>query len=119
MIKIHQIQLTEEEVALINEKNSHDAVPAQVARLDASVFGKFNPEHFHFYTEAYHVYVDDLEEAYRITNMWLEEDMSKMDVIGDRGTSSSMGDVFEKDGEFFFCARYGFEKINNLQLEMV
>jgi hypothetical protein len=119
MIKIHQIQLTPQEVGLINEKNDHHAVPANVARLDASVFGKFNPEDWHFYCEAYHVYVDDLEEAYRITNMWLEEDMPYMDVMGDYGTSSSVGDVFEtEDGEFFFCGRYGFEKINNLQLEV-
>ncbi|MGA0351996.1 MAG: hypothetical protein ACO3MF_04560 [Acholeplasmataceae bacterium] len=118
MIKIHQIQLTDREIDLIN-LGGHDAVPANVARLDASVFGKFNPEHFHYYTEAYHVYVDDLEEAYRITNMWNEVDMPKVDVIGDRGVSTSMGDIFERDGEFFFCDAYGFSKIENLQLELV
>jgi len=115
MIKIYQIQLTQEEIDLINEKADHNAVPANVARLDASVFGKFNPEHSHFYTEAYNVYVDDLEEAFRITNLWLEEDMPKVDVVGDRGVSSSMGDIFEMDGEFFFCAAYGFEKIENMR----
>ena len=116
MIKIHQIQLTHEEIDLINEANDHHAVPKNVARLDASVFGKFNPDHFHFYTEAYDVYVDDLEEAYRITNMWNEADMPKVDVIGDRGVSTSMGDIMEKDGEFFFVAAYGFDKIENLEV---
>ena len=40
---------------------------------------------------------------------------SKVDVVGDRGVSSSMGDIFEMDGEFFFCAAYGFEKIENMR----
>jgi len=45
--------------------------------------------------------------------------MPYMDVMGDYGTSSSVGDVFEtEDGEFFFCGRYGFEKIENLTLEV-
>lgn len=107
MIKIHQIQLTDEMIDMINEKG-HDAVPANKARMDG-MFGKFKSENFQYYTEAYNVYTDSLEKAFEITNLWNNQEL--VDVIGDFGTSSSVGDIFEKDGKFFICAMFGFEEI--------
>jgi len=109
MIKIYQIQLTEDQVNLINETGDHNSVPAQKAKLDASILGKFSGENFKFYTEAYHVYSDDLEEAFEATNLWNKQEI--VDVIGDRGYSSSTGDIFEKNGEFFLCANFGFNQV--------
>jgi len=108
MIKIYQIQLTDEQIDLINTWG-HNSVPAQKAKLDASILGKFKAENFKFYTEAYHVYSDDLEEAFEATNLWNKQEI--VDVIGDRGYSSSTGDIFEKNGEFFLCANFGFNQV--------
>jgi hypothetical protein len=110
MIKIHQIQLTEAQVDLINAEG-HDAVPAQSAKLAVSFFGasKFKAEDFAFYTEAYEVNTTDLDEAFEATNLWNKQ--SIVDVVGDRNYSTSTGDIMELNGEFFMVEMCGFEKI--------
>ena len=53
-----------------------------------------------------------LEEAYYWTQN-LEESWTKGFGMEEGKRSSSMGDVFEKDGEFFIVAMVGFDKIDN------
>lgn len=107
MIKIYQIQLSNDQIDLINEKG-HDAVPANMAKMSAT-FGRFKSSFFEFYTEAYEVETDDLNKAFEWTNLWNNQE--RVDVLGDHGHSSSVGDLFELDGEFFVCADVGFEKV--------
>ena len=111
MIKIHQIQLTEAQVALINA-DGHDAVPAQSAKLAVSFFGadKFKAENFAFYTEAFQVHTDDKDLAFEYTNLWNNQYF--VEVIGDRNHSTSVGDILEMDnGEFFMIDPCGFTQI--------
>ena len=113
MIKIHQIQLTEAQVNLINA-DGHDAVPAQSAKLAVSCFGaeKFESENFAFYTEAYQVHTDDKNLAFEVTNLWEDKSRHFVEVIGDRGYSTSIGDILEMDnGEFFMVEPCGFAQI--------
>jgi len=111
MIKIHQIQLTEAQVNLVNAEG-HDAVPAQAAKLSTSFFGssKFETENFAYYTPAYDVHTDDMDVAYEVTNLWNNQHI--VEVIGDRGYSTSVGDILEmRNGEFYMVCNMGFEKI--------
>ena len=111
MIKIHQIQLTEAQIDIINA-DSHDAVPAQSAKLAVSFFGadKFKAENFAFYTEAFQVHTDDKNLAFEYTNLWNNQYF--VEVIGDRNHSTSVGDILEMDnGDFFMIDPCGFTQI--------
>lgn len=113
MIKIHQIQLTEAQIDLINA-DGHDAVPAQSAKLAVSFFGanKFKSENFAFYTEAYNVHTDDKNLAFEFTNLWNDKSQYFVEVVGDHGYSTSVGDILEMDnGEFFMVDPCGFTQI--------
>lgn len=113
MIKIHQIQLTKNQVDAVNA-GLH--VVAFDAKNTLSVFGmpsQFKTEWFNdFYDVAFEVDTDDLNKAFEWTNLW--NNQAAVDVIGDRNHSSSVGDVFELNGEFFLCAAFGFEQLTSL-----
>ena len=111
MIKIHQIQLTEAQIDIINA-DGHDAVPAQSAKLAVSFFGadKFKAENFAFYTEAFQVHTDDKNLAFEYTNLWNNQYF--VEEIGDRNHSTSVGDILEMDnGDFFMIDPCGFTQI--------
>lgn len=111
MIRIHQIQLTDANIDTINEFG-HDSVPAHKFSLDLQ-FGKkeLTRDAFDvYYVPAYDVDTDSLEEAFRITNLWDAHDMEKVEVLGDRNHSTSVGDVAEIDGKFFVCAPVGWTR---------
>lgn len=105
MINIYQIQLTNEQY---NAVNANEKVPAFEVKCKASM-GKFDASNFEFYDLAYTVYTSDLEKAFEWTNLW--NNQPAVDVIGDRTHSSSVGDIFVLNGEWFICAMMGFEKI--------
>jgi len=105
MIKIHQIQLSNNQIDAVN---AGEVVPSFNAKM-AAQFGKFKSSLFEFYTEAYLVESNDLEKAFEWTNLW--NNQKCVDVLGDHGHSSSVGDLFELDGEFFVCADAGFKKV--------
>ena len=67
MIQIYQIQLTADQVAQINAEG-HDSVPAQTAKLAVQFWGakKFKPEMIEYYSEAYRVDTDALDEDFEI-----------------------------------------------------
>lgn len=108
MITIHQIQLTNDQIDAVN---AGETVPAFEAKNKLSIFGadKFDSKMFSMFTEAYTVATTRLEQAFEWTNLWNRQDM--VDVIGDRNHSSSVGDIFELNGEFFLCSNFGFKQI--------
>jgi hypothetical protein len=61
------------------------------------------------FSEAFEVATLRLEEAFEWTNLWNRQD--KVDVIGDHSHSSSVGDIFELNGEFFLCSNFGFKQV--------
>jgi hypothetical protein len=113
MIKIHQIQLTKNQIDAVN---AGEKVAAFDAKNTLSVFGmpsQFKTEWFNdFFDVAFEVDTDDLNKAFEWTNLW--NNQPAVDVIGDRNHSSSVGDVFELNGEFFLCAAFGFEQLTSL-----
>lgn len=116
MINIYQIQLTDEQIDAVN---ANERVPAFNARSEASI-GRFRPSCFQYYTLACKVATDDLEVAFRLTNLW--ENPELVTNVSGRTHSSSVGDIFEvvknpwdKKGEFYMCSPMGFKKIEEAE----
>ena len=119
MITIYQIQLTNEQIDMINAQG-HDSVPAQKAKLDV-MFGSegFKVENLKYYTMTMTVDTPELEEAFELTNLW--NDKSRVVRHGVRQSSSSVGDIFGKDGRYYMVDRFGFTelKLFNDEVEML
>ena len=111
MIQIYQIQLTTDQVAQINAEG-HDSVPAQTAKLAVQFWGakKFKPEMIEYYSEAYRVDTDDLDQAYEWTNLW--NNQAAVDCMGDRNYSTSVGDIMRCNERFYIVDMFGFTEIN-------
>lgn len=117
MIIVHQINLTDEQIATINRTGSHDSVPAQRVRLKTQFDGSegFDHSDFKFYEEAIKVDTDDLEEAFMLTNLW--NDHSRVFALGDHH-STSVGDILQKGDRYFMVEDFGFEEIYFFQDEL-
>lgn len=115
MITIYQIQINADQADKIN---GGETVPAFETKMKMA-FGfdrsKFNESYLQYYVEAYRVYTDDLDEAFEITNLWNKQD--KIDVIGDNGTSTSVGDIFVKDGDLYIVDNFGFVNVGRYEME--
>ena len=108
MIKVYQIQLTDEEIAIINTDREY--TPRIKAYFDRSFESTFKTENFKYYDHVANVHVDTMEEAFRAMNLW-EDDVNffKIDRVIDVPCSSmSVGDILEVNGELFRCASFGF-----------
>lgn len=106
MIRIYQIQLTDEQIDIINELG-HEAVSAQLARMNV-MFGadNFRTSDLQYYTETMQVDTDDLEEAFGLTNIWNQPE--RVTRIGDMQSSTSVGDIFQKGDQFYMVDDFGF-----------
>jgi len=109
MITIYQIQLTDEQIDIINERG-HEAVPAQRAKLNV-MFGasNFRTSDLQYYTETMQVDTDDLEEAFLLTNLWSNPE--RVTRIGDMQSSTSVGDIFQKGDRFYMVDNFGFASL--------
>ena len=109
MITLHQIQLTNEDYDLINEKG-HGAVPAHMARIGLSIFGseKWKPEFADYFTASAKCNTNSLDEAFEVANLWTDN----VARIHPEARSASVGDLLERDGEFFLIEDIGFTQIN-------
>ena len=104
MIKVYQIQLTNEEVDAINRDESF---PKAKAFFDRSFDSTFRPENFQYYTHVANVHTDDMEEAFRAMNLW-DETGHMVERLGPC-SSMSVGDIVEDhDGKLYRCASFGF-----------
>jgi len=109
MITIYQIQLTDEQIDIINELG-HEAVPAQRAKLNV-MFGadNFRTSDLQYYTETMQVDTDDLEDAFELTNLW--DQPERIDRIGNAQSSTSVGDIFQKGDRFYMVDSFGFASL--------
>ena len=109
MIKVYQIQLTDAEVAAVNNGETSDRIKAY---FDRSFEGTFKAENFQYYTHVANVNTNDMEEAFTAMNLWDEGPLGALveRVDWDRRCSSmSVGDILEmEDGTKFRCASFGF-----------
>lgn len=109
MIKVYQIQLTDEEINLINTQG-FGATPRTQAYSDRAFESTFKAESFEHYDHVANVDTDDKEEAFSLMNLW--DDESKIERVSDRVSSMSVGDILVmEDGRRFRCASFGFKGI--------
>lgn len=108
MIKVYQIQLTDAEVAAVNNGETSDRIKAY---FDRSFDGTFKAENFKYYNHVANVDLDNMENAFEAMNLWEEsiyfEDVFKLGPC----SSMSVGDILDVDGKLFRCASFGFEAI--------
>ena len=106
MIKVYQIQLTDAEIAAVNNGETSDRIKAY---FDRSFERTFKAENIQYYTHVANVDTNDMEEAYELMNLW--EDESKVEKLGPC-SSMSVGDILVIEcGWAYRCASMGFEKI--------
>ncbi len=105
MIKVYQIQLTDAEIAAVNDGETSDRIKAY---FDRSFERTFKAENFQYYDHVANVATDDMEDAFRLMNLW--DDESKVERLGPC-SSMSVGDILEVDGALFRCSSYGFTAI--------
>ena len=112
MIKVYQIQLTDAEIAAINNGEESEKSKAYFNR---SFERTFKAEDFRFYTHVANVATDDMEDAFRSMNCWdYEGYWEKLAVVTPVSTFTSMsvGDILElEDGSKYRCASFGFTPI--------
>lgn len=114
MIKVYQIQLTNEEVDIVN--SGEDYTPRVKAYFDRSFEATFKAENFQYYTHVANVDVDGFEQAFEAMNLW--EESSLFDRVERLVPCSSMsvGDIVaDHDGKLYRCASFGFTQLENYQ----
>ena len=108
MIKVYQIQLTDAEIAAVNNGETSDRIKAY---FDRSFEGTFKAENFKYYTHVANVDLDNMENAFEAMNLWEEsiyfEDIFKLAPC----SSMSVGDILDVNGTLFRCASFGFDAI--------
>lgn len=110
MIKVFQINLTNEEIDIINsDPRGFEAFPKASAYRNRSFISTFDPASFEFYDHVATVDADDLEVAFELMNLW--NDRSRVTMHTDGVSSMSVGDIIELDGIRYRCASFGFERI--------
>lgn len=116
MIKVYQIQLTDEEVAIINTDREY--TPRIKAFFDRSFERTFKAENFQYYTHVANVDVDGFEQAFRAMNLWEEdENFDRVELVGSgnfRCSSMSVGDIVsDHDGKLYRCSSFGFTSLDS------
>jgi hypothetical protein len=111
MIKVYQIQLTDNEVMIVNTDGEY--TPRIKAYFDRSFESTFKAENFQYYTHVATIATVDMEEAFKLMNLWNDESM--IERLG-RCSSMSVGDILElEDGSKYRCASFGFIQLENYQ----
>ena len=108
MIKVYQIQLTDAEIAAVNNGETSDRIQAY---FDRSFERTFKAENFQYYTHVANVAGDtmeDMEKAFELMNLWDRPEL--VDKVTNC-SSMSVGDILDVDGKLFRCASFGFTAI--------
>ena len=105
MITIFQIRTTNEQA---NAFNAGQSVPSIDAKRKL-MFGakKFDPSMLKYFTAVADVHTNDLEEAFEATNIPTDIEVDRFGKMH----STSVGDIFAKDGRFFMVDTFGFEEL--------
>jgi hypothetical protein len=100
MITIYKICLTNTDI--VDREN-----PKRVAKLAlmGGGFDKFKLEFIKLFEATYQVDTDDLEYAFEATNLWEGYDVKRLKY---GSGSSTVGDIFVKDGNCYFCDSFGW-----------
>ena len=114
MLKVYQIVLTDLEITIANQGGS---TPKLKAFFDRTFESTFDPKNFEHYTHVANVDVDGFEQAFRVMNLWEDdENFDRVKIVTESGRCSSMsvGDIIaDHDGKLYRCASFGFTPLNN------
>lgn len=115
MITIYQIQMNNTQIDAFNAGQ-------QIAAIEAKrklMFGSegFTPDMLRHFTAVYEVETDDLENAFELTNLWNNGHLIRA-IPGTRGSSTSVGDIFSKDGRYFMVDSFGFKELRLFEDEL-
>jgi hypothetical protein len=111
MITIYQIPLSNVDINLANTEG-FESVPRVAARYDMQLGArKWKNEYATHYEATYEVDTDDLEEAFEATNLWEGPAVKRLQ----RGSSSSVGNIFVKDGDCFIVDNFGFANVGKIE----
>jgi hypothetical protein len=114
MITIYQIHLSDSDINIANSQGFAAAPKAHAKTRMMLGAGKWNHTDYpKFYEATYEVDTDDLDEAFEITNLWNEN--WKVTRLR-RGSSSSVGDIFVKDGDCYIVDNFGFVAVGKYDL---
>lgn len=113
MITIYQILLSNEDIRIANS-SGRGAVPKVEAKTWMGVGArKWMTDYAKYYEPTMTVDTDDLELAFEATNLWNHPDKIKRIA---RGHSSSVGDIFVKDGDCYVVDSIGFTKLGPYEM---
>ena len=120
--KIWQINLTDAEIDTINASGDHGAVPKNLLRLNIEMsFGKpvgnLVKEAFEkgYYEHVSNITADSLEGVFEVGNIGPEANIERFAPMH----SLSVGDVvLDQDGMFHMVASFGFDAVNELNMEI-
>jgi hypothetical protein len=106
LYKVHQIRLTDNEIALVN-LNGHGYVPKQRA-ITASYRGVWKPEYRKHYNHVSTIIAPSLEDVYKIGNIGPESSIARHAAMH----SISVGDIIEDAwGKEHMVASFGFTEL--------
>lgn len=102
----------------INTQIGQNAIDAKCKLMFGSE--DFTPDMLQYFTPVYEVETDDLEVAFELTNLWNNGHLVRA-LPGTRGHSSSVGDIFSKDGRFYMVDDFGFAELRlfNDEIEQI
>jgi len=120
--KIWQINLTDEEIDTINTSGDHGAVPKNVLRMKIEMsFGKpvghLVKEAFEkgYYKHVSNITADSLEGVFEIGNIGPEGNIQRFAPMH----SLSVGDVvLDENGMYHMVASFGFDAVDELNMEI-
>jgi hypothetical protein len=113
MITIYQIFLSNEDIRNVNA-NGWASVPKAEAKSQMGLGArKWMSDYAKYYEPATNVDTDNLELAFEATNLWNYPDKVKRIK---RGSSSSVGDIFVKDGDCYIVDSFGFVKLGPYEM---
>ncbi len=111
--KVYQIQITDDQIDLINEKG-FGAVPAQKAKMDMGFSkndtGAVAGDAFKrgYYTHVSNITADSLEGVFHVGNIGPEENIERLSSM----YSISVGDIVEDEtGKQSVVASFGFKEV--------
>jgi hypothetical protein len=112
MITVYQIRLTDADIKKANAEG-FDASPVVSAKTSMMLGArKWSEDYVKFYTPVYQVDTENLNQAFESTNLW-DDDLVK---TVSRGSSSSVGDIFVKDGNCYIVDNFGFVAIGKYEM---
>ena len=102
-VTVYQIPITE------NDRDDKSPVLNTWRTLLTWGSVKWDETFWRFFQPVATVETDDLEDAFKIMNLW--EEPEKVERITDRIRSLSVGDIIKKDGRFYMVDSFGFGEI--------